>query len=178
MTDASPFSCVLDIRASLGECPLWSTTEQVLYWVDINAPSLNRFDPASGHNFTMPMPESIGSYALRERGGFVVALRSGIWLCNDVGRLERQVVAAPYDATHYRFNDGRCDAQGRFVVGSMNSPRVITSTIKSPNCALPLGRKIERATPCEPTASFAGEATVARENDGPVAPTAPSAMMS
>ena len=44
---ASPFRCVLDIRASLGECPVWSAAEQVLYWVDINAPSLNRFDPAS-----------------------------------------------------------------------------------------------------------------------------------
>ena len=51
MTAAShSFSCVLDIRASLGECPLWSSAEQALYWVDINAPSLNRFDPASGDN--------------------------------------------------------------------------------------------------------------------------------
>ncbi len=37
----------------------------VLYWVDINAPSLNRFDPASGRNVAMPMPASIGSFALR-----------------------------------------------------------------------------------------------------------------
>jgi len=34
----SPFECVLDARASLGECPVWSTDEQVLYWIDINAP--------------------------------------------------------------------------------------------------------------------------------------------
>jgi sugar lactone lactonase YvrE len=31
----SPFSLVLDIRAQLGECPLWSVDEQVLYFVDI-----------------------------------------------------------------------------------------------------------------------------------------------
>ncbi len=124
MTAAShSFSCVLDIRASLGECPLWSSAEQALYWVDINAPSLNRFDPASGDNVATPMPESIGSYALRERGGFVVALRSGIWLCDARGTLERQVVAAPYDPARYRFNDGRCDPQGRFVVGTMNEKR-------------------------------------------------------
>ena len=82
----SSFSCVLDIRASLGECPVWSIAEQALYWVDINAPSLNRFDPATGDNVAMPMPESIGSYALREGGGFVVALRSGIWLATRAAR--------------------------------------------------------------------------------------------
>jgi sugar lactone lactonase YvrE len=119
----TPFSCVLDIRASLGECPLWSVAEQVLYWIDINAPSLNRFDPATGDNVAMPMPESIGSYALRERGGFVVALRSGIWLCDARGTPGQRVAAAPYDPARYRFNDGRCDPQGRFVVGTMNEKR-------------------------------------------------------
>jgi sugar lactone lactonase YvrE len=114
------FTCVLDIGASLGECPLWSIDEQALYWVDINAPALNRFDPATGRNVAMPMPEAIGSYAFREGGGFVVALRSGIWLCDATGRLDRRVVEAPYDTRQYRFNDGRCDPAGRFVVGTMN----------------------------------------------------------
>jgi sugar lactone lactonase YvrE len=117
------FTCVLDARASLAECPLWSADEQALYWIDINAPSLNRFDPARGDNVTMPMPESIGCYAFRKRGGFVVALRSGIWLCDREGRLARRVAEAPYDTSHYRFNDGRCDPQGRLVVGSMNEKR-------------------------------------------------------
>ena len=124
MTAASrQLACVLDIRASLGECPLWSAREHALYWVDINAPSLNRFDPSTGSNVAMPMPESIGSYAFRERGGFVVALRSGIWLCDPQGRLERRVAAAPYAPGHHRFNDGRCDPGGRFIVGTMNENR-------------------------------------------------------
>ena len=120
---SSPFRCVLDIRASLGECPLWSVAEQVLYWVDINAPSLNRFDPASGRNIAMPMPESIGSFALRRGGGFVVALRGGFWLARQDGSLERKVADAPYDPAHHRFNDGRCDPQGRFLAGYMNETR-------------------------------------------------------
>jgi sugar lactone lactonase YvrE len=120
MTAPHALACVLDIGASLGECPLWSVGEQALYWIDINAPSLNRFDPASGRNVAMPMPESIGSYAFRANGGFVVALRSGIWLCDARGALERRVADAPYDTRRQRFNDGRCDPQGRFVVGTMN----------------------------------------------------------
>ena len=119
----SAFVCVLDIKASLGECPVWSVAEQVLYWVDINAPALNRFDPATGRNAAMPMPESIGCFALRARGGFVVALRGGIWLARGDGTLERKIAEPPYDPTHHRFNDGRCDRQGRFFAGSMNEKR-------------------------------------------------------
>ena len=115
--------CVLDIKASLGECPTWSIAEQALYWVDINAPSLNRFDPATGQNTVMPMPESIGCFAVRGSGGFVVALRGGIWLAQRDGTLIRKVAAAPYDPTHHRFNDGRCDPQGRLLVGTMNEKR-------------------------------------------------------
>ena len=120
---SSPFACVLDIRASLGECPVWSAAEQALYWVDINAPSLNRFDPATGRNKAMPMAESIGCFARRQAGGFVVALRSGLWLARADGTLERKVADAPYDQAHHRFNDGRCDAAGRFFAGSMNEKR-------------------------------------------------------
>ncbi len=120
---ASPFTCVLDIRASLGESPVWSVAEQMLYWVDINAPSLNRFDPATGRHHTMPMPEAIGCVVLRKAGGFVVALRTGLWMARPDGTLERKVADAPYDPDHHRFNDGRCDSAGRFLVGSMNEKR-------------------------------------------------------
>ena len=119
----SRFTCVLDARASLGECPTWSVSEQVLYWVDINAPALHRFDPATGRDLAMPMPASIGCFALRERGGFVVALRDGIWLADRDGKLERKLVEAPYDPAHHRFNDGRCGPDGRFFAGSMNEKR-------------------------------------------------------
>lgn len=120
---ASPFRCVLDARASLGECAQWSVAEQALYWVDINAPSLNRFDPASGRNVAMPMPASIGCFAFRRPHGFVVALRNGIWLARADGSLERKLADPPYDPAHHRFNDGRCDPRGRFFAGYMNERR-------------------------------------------------------
>lgn len=122
-TMPSPFECVLDIKASLGECPLWSVDEQSLYWIDINAPSLNCFDPQTGRNVAWPMSEAIGSFALREGGGFVAALRSGIWFVDPGGKPKRKVADAPYDPAHHRFNDGRADAQGRFWAGSMNEKR-------------------------------------------------------
>ena len=123
MPPATPFRCILDAKASLGECPVWSVAEQVLYWVDINAPSLNRFDPDTGRNAAMPMPESIGCFALRRGGGFIVALRGGFWLAEPDGTLTRKVADAPYEQAHHRFNDGRCDPFGRLLAGTMNERR-------------------------------------------------------
>jgi sugar lactone lactonase YvrE len=123
----SAFVCVLDIKASLGECPVWSVDEQALYWVDINAPTLNRFDPANGNNVAWKMPASIGCFALRAQGGFVVALRDGIWFVDRDGKVERKLACAPYDPTHHRFNDGRTDRRGRFWAGTMNEKRDASS---------------------------------------------------
>jgi sugar lactone lactonase YvrE len=120
---ASALTCALDVKASLGECAIWSVDDQALFWVDINAPALNRFDPSSGRNDVMRMPSSAGSFALREQGGFVIALRDGLWFADERGRLESRIVDAPYDPSHHRFNDGRCDRQGRFLVGTMNENR-------------------------------------------------------
>ena len=120
MSSPSRFDCVLDARASLGEGPVWSPAERVLYWVDINAPSLNRFDPASGQNTVMPLSESIGCFALRRGGGFLAALRSGIWLLDRDGKVTDRIASAPYDPATHRFNDGRCDPRGRFWPGAMN----------------------------------------------------------
>ncbi len=119
----SLFECVLDARASLGECPTWSAAEQVLYWVDINAPALHRFDPATGRDIAMAMPSSIGCFGLRAGGGFIVALRDGIWLAHPDGTLESKVAEAPYDGEFHRFNDGRVDREGRLWAGTMNERR-------------------------------------------------------
>jgi sugar lactone lactonase YvrE len=121
------FECVLDIRASLGECPVWSIDEQALYWVDINAPSLNRFDPLTARNVAWPMPCSIGCFGLRQSGGFIAALRDGIWLVAPDGTIERKVADAPYDPAGCRFNDGRVDPRGRLWAGSMNEKRDASS---------------------------------------------------
>ena len=69
------------------------------------------------------MPESIGCFALRARRRLRRrAARRHLARATD-GTLERKVAAAPYDPAHHRFNDGRCDPQGRFLAGTMNEKR-------------------------------------------------------
>ncbi|NLP63953.1 SMP-30/gluconolactonase/LRE family protein [Paraburkholderia sacchari] len=122
MSSSEP-RCVLDLQAQLGECPRWDEREQVLYWVDILAPALHRFDPATGIDRVFALPEHIGCFALREEGGFIAGLRSGIWTLDEAARPLQQLCANPEDTRTSRFNDGRCDALGRFFAGTIDEPK-------------------------------------------------------
>ena len=113
-------TCVLDARAELGECPVWSAEEQALYWVDVRAPALHRLDPATGGTRTWPLPRRVGSFGLRESGGAVVALVEGFHLL-DLGTGALTFLAGP-DAhvPGTRFNDGKVSPEGRFWAGTMD----------------------------------------------------------
>lgn len=115
----SEASCVLDAKATLGEGAAWCVRTQRLFWVDIQAPALHEFDPATGKDRQWAMPEPIGTMALADGGRVVVALASGLaWFDLATEKLQRFLpIEADNDAS--RLNDGRCDRQGRLWVGSM-----------------------------------------------------------
>ncbi|MGH8737525.1 MAG: SMP-30/gluconolactonase/LRE family protein [Burkholderiales bacterium] len=107
----------------LGECPLWDERGRELWWVDILGPALRRIDPARGSVRALELPEPIGSFAFRGAGGIVAAMKSGLYFLNpDDGKLERVAQPEP-GLPQNRFNDGRCDRDGRFWAGTMKDAR-------------------------------------------------------
>lgn len=113
-------TCVWPAGAKLGEGPIWDQMDQALYWVDIKAPSIHRFTPATGEQRTWPMPEMIGAIARRRAGGFIATLKSGFALLDlETGAIER-LGNPEYDLPSNRFNDGKCDTAGRFWAGTMD----------------------------------------------------------
>lgn len=122
----------LNAKAALAECPLWSVSEQKLYWVDISGRAINRFDPPTGTNERWAMPAEPGCIGLAASGGLVAALRDGFYRFNPADARLVKIADAPYDASQMRFNDGRCDAAGRFWAGAMYEPR--TAPLASVYC--------------------------------------------
>lgn len=118
-----PFELVLDVRCDLGECPVWSIAEQVLYFVDIKAKSLHRFDQATGRHSQTTLPEEIGCFALSRHGGFVAGLRSGIWRLDETGQPVGMLAPNPENTEKSRFNDGRADPVGRFLLGTVDEAK-------------------------------------------------------
>jgi len=118
-----PLTVELDLRAQLGECPIWSAEEQALYFVDIKGCALHRYKPASGEHDVKPMPEEIGCIGFRKGGGFIAGFRSGLWLLDSQGRRERKLADNPENQSTSRFNDGRVDPAGRFLAGTIDEPK-------------------------------------------------------
>lgn len=108
------------VRATnlLGECPLWDDRRQALYWVDGRRPALHRLEP-DGTVRDWMLPQTIGSFAFRESGGLLLAMRSGIFRFDPGTAAIEPVVAPEADKADNRFNDGRCDRAGRFWAGTM-----------------------------------------------------------
>lgn len=112
---------VVEVTARLGECPLWSPDEQVLYWIDIDGRLLHRFDPATGDDEAQPVPGRPGSIALTDEAGRLVVAHE-----HEVGEVRwgddgfTPWVAVERPGTGNRLNDGRADPDGRFWVGSMH----------------------------------------------------------
>jgi L-arabinonolactonase len=112
--------CAVELDSQLGECPVWSTQEQVLYWVDVESKLLFRYDPSSGAYERRSLPGRPGSFVLTpEPGRLVVGMEhqlvSFTWTTNEIEPL----FDVEDSALANRLNDGRCDPVGRYVVGTM-----------------------------------------------------------
>jgi|KBSMisStandDraft_5_1062788.scaffolds.fasta_scaffold329474_1 sugar lactone lactonase YvrE len=117
MTDVE---CVWPVGAILGEGPHWSATEQALWFVDIKAPAIHRYHPATGAQQSWPAPERIG-FLLPARGGTLIAgLKTGLHKFNpETGNFTLLHVVEPHAANN-RLNDGFVDSQGFLWFGSMD----------------------------------------------------------
>lgn len=109
--------------ASLGESPFWHPQEQMLYWVDIPGKQILRASADMRTVETWDMPSEPGCIAPAARGGLVIALRHGVFRAPAWGGPLQHLTTLDYDPTHMRANDGKCDALGRFWVGTIDETR-------------------------------------------------------
>ncbi len=107
----------------LGESPFWHPQEQSLYWVDIPGKKVLRANVYVGTIETWPMPTEPGCIAPAQSGGLVIALRDGIFRAREWGGALQKLATLPYDTAAVRANDGKCDALGRFWVGTIDEPK-------------------------------------------------------
>jgi sugar lactone lactonase YvrE len=120
--------CVLDVRDTVGESPVWSAREGTLYWVDILAAKVQRWDPVSDKHETWQLPAAVGSIGLREKGGLVLAMRTGFHLFDPAtGELTFLHHPEP-DIPTNRLNDGKVSPDGRFWAGTMDDRPVKEKT--------------------------------------------------
>jgi D-xylonolactonase len=111
--------CVWPVGAVLGEGPVWSAAEQAVWFVDIKAPAIHRFEPESGAKRSWPAPARVG-FLLPTRHGWIAGLKNGLHSFNpETGNFSLLHVVEPH-APNNRLNDGFVDSEGFLWFGSMD----------------------------------------------------------
>jgi sugar lactone lactonase YvrE len=113
-------SLALRTEAVLGEGALWDNARARLLWVDIVQMRVGLFDPVSGVNQTLQLDSKVGTVVPTSRGDLLVAVQEGVARLDPrTGQLSGLRRPVDHDGRRIRFNDGKCDPQGRFWAGSM-----------------------------------------------------------
>ena len=120
-TPAVSIEAVVRGADQLGETPLWCDRTGQLWWIDIERPKLQNYDPSTGETTAMPLPGAFaGTQALTRAGDRLLAEDLTLYRRGPTDG-SRTVVASVESALDNRLNDGRVDARGRFWVGTMDN---------------------------------------------------------
>ena len=123
------------VLCGVGESPIWRRADQAFYWTDIPGKTLWRWTPETGAFAQWALPQMAGSIAMRE-DGWLLAMEDGFYACDALREGQacaaRPLASVAHAAPGMRFNDGRCDRQGRFLAGTM----VMDMALASPAGAL------------------------------------------
>jgi sugar lactone lactonase YvrE len=104
--------------AELGEGPCWDAARGVLWWVDITAGLVHRFDPRRGLDTAMEVGSPVGAVLLRRGGGLVLALADRL-AALDPDTLELETLVDLEPSAGLRSNDAKVDPVGRIWLGRM-----------------------------------------------------------
>lgn len=109
---------IADYACVTGEGPLWHPDEGRVYWVDIPAGRLFRYDPATGHHEICFQGPAIGGFTLQTDGTLLLFMAKGA-ICVWQDGIQQTIVSEIPDERETRFNDVIADPQGRVFCGTM-----------------------------------------------------------
>jgi D-xylonolactonase len=109
---------IADYQCNTGEGPLWHPTEHVVYWTDIPAGKLFRYDPATGHHEQCYQGEPVGGFTIQADGSLLLFMARGAVSIWRDGSLTTVLEDIP-DERETRFNDVFADPVGRVYCGTM-----------------------------------------------------------
>lgn len=117
MTSSFRVAQLVACRADVGESPLYDPVTDALLWVDIPAGRIWRYALPHGPASSREVGEPVGSIALVEGGGLLLAAKRGVLVLSRWDGVPVLWRAVEPDLPT-QLNDGKCDSRGRFVVGT------------------------------------------------------------
>jgi D-xylono/L-arabinono-1,4-lactonase len=111
---------VVDYANETGEGPTWHAAEQCLYWTDIPAGRVFRYNPANGRHELVLDGRIVGGMTVQADGSLLLFGEHGaIWTWHD--KVTTTIVDVIDSEIGTRFNDVAADPVGRVFCGTMST---------------------------------------------------------
>jgi sugar lactone lactonase YvrE len=109
-------------RDHLGEGPVWDGRTNELLSVDITRGTVVRWDPSTGAESRIAVAGEVSAVVPRHTDGVILAIDRQLVL-RQSDNAEKVLATVEPDLDENRFNDCRCDPQGRLWAGTMSKRR-------------------------------------------------------
>jgi sugar lactone lactonase YvrE len=113
---AEPFNTE---RLMLGEGMLWDDKSNHALWVDITNGCILESDERGSLLWKRKIPDQATSVALAKDGALIVTGERSVYRVERDGSGFQKIAALSGIPSNQRLNDGKCDSEGRFMVGTM-----------------------------------------------------------
>jgi sugar lactone lactonase YvrE len=135
---------VSEIKSSWGEGPIWANG--FLYYVDIENQKILKYNPKDESTQSWNVGQRVGTVVPREKGGLVWAGDHGFYFLNEESGESTAIVDPEKHNENNRFNDGKCDPQGRFWAGTYDFKKQATGGLYSLDLEQRLQKRLGEVT--------------------------------
>jgi len=114
---------LVDCRCELGEGIQWNDRLNRLFWTDIHGRCLLTCDADGDDLHTIQLPSRLTAFAFDANNRMLAAFEDGLFLAERwqmIAAMDTRLSLFEPTIPTTRYNDGRCDRAGRFIVGGMN----------------------------------------------------------
>lgn len=107
-------------KALLGEGPVYDDLTNRLYWIDIIGKKLMYLDISTGYETIIDTPDMISSLCVIDERKVIATIMHGFYIVNLEKKSFEKIAEVETEIPTNRFNDGKCDALGRYWAGTMD----------------------------------------------------------
>ncbi|KQY75412.1 SMP-30/gluconolactonase/LRE family protein [Brevundimonas sp. Root1423] len=118
---------VWDVRAELGEGPVWDAARRAVWFVDIKGRKLHRYGVDDGARASWDTPDQTGFALPADDGSLVCGVRGGLYRFDPDSGVFDLIIRVEEDRPRNRLNDGFVAPDGSLWFGSMDDSEATIS---------------------------------------------------
>lgn len=120
MKQANQLTHFAPVQACLGESPVWDLLSGTLFFIDITAGEIYAIEGSQPPRLIYRSTRRVGALAMTTAGNLLFTEDAQLALFDlTIGAVISRSLAATTQPS-FRYNDGACDPQGRFITGLMD----------------------------------------------------------